>query len=47
LKIIFLLKIYIYPRRRAAALLLLPYGVWVTTAGFLNHSTISLNGPFG
>ena len=44
---IFLLIIFIYPRRRAAALLLLPYGLWVTTAGFLNHSTISLNGPFG
>jgi len=26
--------------------LLLPYLVWVTTAGFLNAATIELNGPF-
>jgi len=43
---IFILIVFIYPRRRLAAWLLLPYLVWVTTAGFLNHSTISLNGPF-
>jgi len=27
--------------------MLLPYLVWVTTAGFLNAATIELNGPFG
>lgn len=43
---IFLLIVIIYPRRRLAAWLLLPYLVWVTTAGVLNYSTISLNGPF-
>lgn len=43
---IFVLIVFIYPRRRAAAWLLLPYWAWVTTAGFLNHATIALNGPF-
>jgi len=31
---------------KMASLLLLPYLVWVTTAGFLNAATIELNGPF-
>lgn len=43
---IFILIVFIYPRRRVAAWLLLPYLLWVTTAGMLNHATISLNGPF-
>ena len=30
-----------------SSLMIVPYLVWVTTAGFLNHSTIELNGPFG
>ena len=30
-----------------AGLLLLPYLIWVTTAGCLNWQTIKLNGPFG
>jgi tryptophan-rich sensory protein len=29
-----------------SSLMLLPYLVWVTTAGFLNAATIELNGPF-
>jgi len=40
------LMVFIYPHRRRAAWLLLPYLVWVTTAGFLNNATIVLNGPF-
>lgn len=31
---------------KAAALLLLPYLVWVTTAGVLNWQVVQLNGPF-
>jgi tryptophan-rich sensory protein len=38
---------FIYPRRRLAAVLLLPYLLWVSTAGLLNHATVELNGPFG
>lgn len=40
------LMVFIYPYRRLSAWLLLPYLLWVTTAGVLNHATISLNGPF-
>jgi len=43
---IFILIVFIYPRRRLAAWLIVPYGVWVTTAGLLNLATLSLNGPF-
>lgn len=32
---------------RAAALLLVPYIVWVTIAGALNWQVVQLNGPFG
>ncbi len=32
---------------RAAALLLLPYLLWVSFAGFLNWQIVRLNGPFG
>ncbi len=31
---------------RSSSLMMLPYLVWVTTAGFLNAATIQLNGPF-
>ncbi|NBW78112.1 MAG: tryptophan-rich sensory protein [Betaproteobacteria bacterium] len=31
---------------RVAAVLLVPYLAWVTTAGFLNQANIQLNGPF-
>jgi len=31
---------------RLAAVLLVPYLAWVTTAGFLNQVNIQLNGPF-
>ena len=40
------LMVFIYPYRRLSAWLLLPYLVWVTTAGVMNHTTIVLNGPF-
>lgn len=32
---------------RIAALLLLPYLVWVTIAGLLNYEIVRMNGPFG
>lgn len=32
---------------RWSALLLVPYLIWVTTAGVLNYQVIQLNGPFG
>jgi translocator protein len=31
---------------KKSSVMLLPYLVWVTTAGFLNAATIELNGPF-
>ena len=40
------LMLFMYPHRRRASWLLLPYLVWVTIAGALNYSTIVLNGPF-
>ena len=43
---ILVLMVFAFPKSRAAAALLLPYLVWVTTAGFLNYATIVLNGPF-
>ena len=43
---IFALMVFAFPKSRPAAALLLPYLVWVTTAGFLNYATIVLNGPF-
>jgi tryptophan-rich sensory protein len=30
-----------------SAILLVPYLVWVTTAGVLNYQVVQLNGPFG
>jgi tryptophan-rich sensory protein len=38
--------VFAFPKSRTSAALLLPYLVWVTTAGFLNYATIVLNGPF-
>jgi translocator protein len=32
---------------RTAALLLLPYLLWVSIAALLNHEVVKLNGPFG
>jgi translocator protein len=32
---------------KLSALLLVPYLVWVTTAGVLNYQVVQLNGPFG
>lgn len=32
---------------KSAALLLVPYLVWVTIAGALNYEIVALNGPFG
>jgi translocator protein len=32
---------------RWSALLLVPYLIWVTTAGALNYQVVQLNGPFG
>ncbi len=32
---------------RWSAILLVPYLIWVTTAGVLNYQVIQLNGPFG
>ena len=40
------LMVFIYPKRRMSAALLLPYLVWVSIAGCLNYATIVLNGPF-
>jgi tryptophan-rich sensory protein len=34
-------------RARAAALLLVPYLLWVSFAGLLNWEVVRLNGPFG
>ena len=31
---------------KISSLMLLPYLVWVTAAGFLNAATVELNGPF-
>lgn len=38
---------YFWKISRLAAVLLLPYLVWVTIAGFLNYANVELNGPFG
>lgn len=44
---ILLLIVYCGRFSRTAALLLMPYLVWVTLAGVLNWQVIQLNGPFG
>jgi tryptophan-rich sensory protein len=43
---IVLLMIGLWPLSKKSSVMLLPYLVWVTTAGFLNAATIELNGPF-
>jgi tryptophan-rich sensory protein len=40
------LIVTIWRLSRVASLLLLPYLVWVTIAGFLNYANVQLNGPF-
>ncbi len=32
---------------KISALMLVPYLIWVTTAGVLNYQVVQLNGPFG
>lgn len=43
---VLLLIIGLWRMSRISSALLVPYLVWVTTAGFLNAATIELNGPF-
>ncbi|WP_341850201.1 TspO/MBR family protein [Sphingomonas natans] len=40
------LIIIVWPRSMLAAVLLLPYLLWVTFAGYLNMTIVQLNGPF-
>ncbi len=40
------LIVTIWRLSKVASLLLLPYLVWVTIAGFLNYANVQLNGPF-
>ncbi|WP_448658370.1 TspO/MBR family protein [Sphingomonas sp. CJ99] len=44
-----ILALILFCRRfsRAAAVLLVPYLIWVTVAGALNYQVVQLNGPFG
>jgi tryptophan-rich sensory protein len=44
---VLLLTLGLWRISKLSSLMIVPYLVWVTTAGFLNHSTIELNGPFG
>jgi translocator protein len=41
------LIVYIWPKRKLAAVLLVPYLVWVGIASFLNLAVVQLNGSFG
>lgn len=41
------LIVFIWRRSIAGAILLLPYLMWVTFAGYLNMTIVRLNGPFG
>lgn len=41
------LIVFIWRRSMTGALLLLPYLLWVTFAGYLNMAIVRLNGPFG
>jgi benzodiazapine receptor len=43
---ILLIIIHLWPYARKAALLLLPYLLWVTLAALINLETVRLNGPF-
>jgi tryptophan-rich sensory protein len=40
------LIVTIWRLSKVASLLLLPYLIWVTIAGFLNYENVVLNGPF-
>ncbi len=40
------LLVYSWRRSMAGALLVLPYLLWVTFAGYLNMTVVRLNGPF-
>jgi tryptophan-rich sensory protein len=44
---VLLLMVGLWPMSKTSSLMLLPYLIWVTAAGFLNSATIELNGPFG
>lgn len=39
--------LYIWRRSMTGAVLMLPYLLWVTFAGYLNMTIVRLNGPFG
>lgn len=41
------LILFIWRRSMTGALLLVPYVLWVTFAGYLNMAIVRLNGPFG
>jgi tryptophan-rich sensory protein len=43
---IWLLVVYSWRLQRSAALLLLPYLLWVAFAGGLNYADVQLNGPY-
>lgn len=42
-----LLIVTVWRRSLLAAVLLIPYLMWVTFAGYLNMTVVRLNGPFG
>ena len=41
------LAVEMWPYSPRSSWLMAPYMIWVATAGFLNWTTIKLNGPFG
>ena len=41
------LILFTWRRTMAGAVLLLPYLLWVTFAGYLDMTVVRLNGPFG
>lgn len=41
------LIVFVWRRTMVGAVLLLPYLLWVTFAGYLNMTIVRLNGPFG
>jgi tryptophan-rich sensory protein len=41
------LMVVIWRRSMTGAVLLVPYLMWVTFAGYLNMTIVRLNGPFG
>jgi len=44
---VFSLVWFLWRESRWASILILPYLAWVSAAGYLNWTTIVLNGPFG